>query len=54
MFNLSETALLIIFQYQLVVVVAPKAWNFGNQSELKLGAVGICGGPQRHDQTPPH
>jgi len=38
MSNLSKTTFVIIFQDQLVMVVAPKARNFGRWTELKFRA----------------
>ena len=40
MSNLSKTTSLIIFQLHLVIVVAPKACNFGNSVGIEIR----CGG----------
>jgi hypothetical protein len=43
MFNLSKTTLVIIFPPLLVMVVAPKAFNFGNFANLVSIEI-RCGG----------
>ena len=40
MSNIFKTTLLIIFQHQLGIVVAPKACNFGNSVRIEIK----CGG----------